>query len=268
MISESKDVMGECIPYLVVIMPVLLLLSSTTPVSAISPTAASTPTASPSAGHMYLVYRVHQIEIFNRELGSKSSTINLEGIAPTHLSDSNIRRCALFKFADILNERNELFIDKILGEALVSGVLIIFKNITTDLTRRELDNLHKIEERLLSTDVNLPIYLINENEYIEQLYDEYNQQAVNTKTMSLMELFQKHIFFDSHQFVISGPSVKSVDSPIVTCFEVILGCCCCLHVLILFHVAGEATGNRHRKSIAQLCDCGSLRQLQHCARKL
>lgn len=211
------------------------------------------------ASNQFLVYRVHQIDLPHGTFGSRSSIFNLEAITPDHLTDSFARKCALFKLNDLLQGNYDLFLNKVLSQSLVSAVLIIYKDFKTSFSPNEVHTLQIIEKSLLTNETSLPIYLVEENEKINQLYEEYSQakEAVNP---SLYDFLMKNIFFDSHQFVITGPQTTSINNAIVTSLQVTV-----LHEhyqLLTFLFSGKIDWRRHRRPTSNVCDCCSLRQLQ------
>lgn len=210
MLTEAEDVVN-CVPfyYLFTLIPIIII--STTPASVIA-TAVNT--------NQFLVYRVHQIDMPHGQFGSRNSVFNLEALTTTQLSDFFIRKCALFKWKDLLRDGYEVFTKKILQHSLVSGVLIIFNNLNENLTNEELNIWQNIEKKLLNNGTNVPIYFIEENDEINRLYNELKNPIESSKVTSFREFFTKNIFFDSYQLVINGPPVTTVNNPIVTSFQV------------------------------------------------
>ena len=94
MISEAEN-MVDCVSlgYLFALVPLLLVVSV--------PGAVATTTTATS--NQFVVYRIHQIDFPHGKFGSHASSLfNLEAITPGHITDTFARRCALFKFRDLL----------------------------------------------------------------------------------------------------------------------------------------------------------------------
>ena len=170
--------------------------------------------------NQYLVYRVHQIDMPQGSYGSKTSTFNLETITPTQINEFFIRKCALFKLNDLIQNKFDVLLNKVLQESLVSGVLIIFSDINNNYTEDEYINLQLIEKQILLNETNLPIYFIKENDEINNLYEEYGQLKENSDP-NIYDLVVKNVFFDSHQLVVSSPQTSAINDVTVTSFQVI-----------------------------------------------
>ena len=109
-----------------------------------------------------------------------------------------------------------------LSQSLVSAVLIIFQDLHMSFTDEEMQRMLVIEKTLLTKEItNLPIYFVQENAEINALYDEYQQvNDPQSQSGSFYDLVMKHVFFDSHQFVVTGPQATAVDNAIISSLQV------------------------------------------------
>lgn len=210
MLSEAENVM-DYVPfgYLLALVPLILVAS-------VPGTVATSTTIS---NNQFLVYRVHQIDMPHGTFGSRNSIFNLEAITPGHITDTFIRKCALFKLSEILSENKDIFLNKVLSQSLVSAVLIIYNDLGDGLTTQEILNLQAIEKILLTNETSLPIYLVKENDEINRLYDEY-LQAKETSKPKFYDFLLKNVFYDSHQFVVTGPPPLAVDDAVISSIQV------------------------------------------------
>jgi len=173
------------------------------------------------SNNQFLVYRVHQIDLPHGKLGSRGSPFSLEAITPSHLEERFIRKCAIFKFQELLQDQYSTFVDRVLDKAFVSGVLVLFKDSDfskKSLTDQALSNLEALERRLLTNSTDIPIFFTEDNEQISELYEQYkaggnDQQAVGNTAW-------KTVFQDSHQLVITEGDMAAIASPMVTSFQV------------------------------------------------
>ena len=252
MFSEAENVMEYYFPfyYLFSLIPCLILIVSL-------PTVVTT-----TANTQFRVYRIHQIDMPHGNFGSRSSTFNLEAITPGHISDSFIRKCAIFKLDDLLKD-DDLFVNKVLSQSLVSAVLIIYDDLKITFTEQEIRTLHSIEKKLLTNETNLPIYLIQQNSEINQLYEEYSNTQ-ETSNPSFYDFLLKNIFIDSHQLVITGPQTSSINNAIVSNLQVRItnhfnNYSILFQSEFLLTLLGETCWCGFRRKTANLCDCCSLR---------
>ena len=259
MISQAEQVMDYCgsssfwgWTLAALLLPILLVVGTGTSVVTATTTSNivnTETTAAPVGVHtgQFLVYRLHQIDLPHGAFGSRSSVFSLEPVTPGHIGESYLRKCALFRLADLVQGHNsggvdvyDVFLTKVLSQALVSAVLIIFESapLKTSFTGDQLAVLQTIERKLLSNETALPIYLVEAGEEINRLYDEYaskqsgsaaaaaattggDSPAVNIKTQpSLYDAILKNVFSDSHQLVVSGPQTSAINNPVITSIQV------------------------------------------------
>lgn len=241
MLPEAENVV-DSLPYyyyLVALLPLMLVMGG-------APGAMCT-----TVTNQYLVYRIHQLDTPQGSFGSKSSIFNLEAITPTQINDFFIRKCALFKMADLVQSKSELFLNKVLQESLVSGVLIIFDDESMSFHSEEMASLQAIERRLLSNATDLPIYLIKANDEINQLYEEYGKSKAAVVKASIYDVVVNNIFTDSHQLVVTSPQTSAINGATVTSFQVRFhSLALCSKICLLF--PGQTDWGRNRGSNSNL----------------
>src|SRR6218665_8936 len=157
----------------------------------------------------FVVYRIHQIDLPHAKLGSRGPPFSLEAITPIHIDERFVRKCAIFKFHELIQTHYETFVTRILDRALVSGVLILFNEqelLKTTLKDDALKNFEALERRLLSNSTEIPIFFIEDNEHISALYEQYHSEA-DPITAPTLSFAAKNIFQDSHQLVITEGDV-------------------------------------------------------------
>ncbi len=256
MISQAEQVMDYCGSSsfwgwtLAALLPILLVVGTGTSVVTATTTSNIVNTETTVGVHtgQFLVYRLHQIDLPHGAFGSRSSVFSLEPVTPGHIGESYLRKCALFRLTDLVQGHNsgggvdvyDVFLTKVLSQALVSAVLIIFESasLKSSFTGDQLAVLQTIERKLLSNETALPIYLVEAGEEINRLYDEYaskqsgsaaatasstggDSPAVNIKTQpSLYDAILKNVFSDSHQLVVSGPQTSAINNPVITSIQV------------------------------------------------
>ncbi|KAF7493354.1 hypothetical protein SSS_09998 [Sarcoptes scabiei] len=216
--------------FLFLIVPIFFLIALSQPalVDAITSSASSSTSKIAGQNNPHVVYRIHQLDLPYGQFGSKSSSFNLEALTVDRLTDFFVRKCIILKWDELFTERNfNIFVEKILQNSLVSGVLIIFDNIRRDLTLEEMKYWQKIENKLLNNGTLLPIYFIKENDEINKLYEELRivdkfgtgKSTLEIPPKSFSNYLEQNIFADSYQLVVNGPQVTAINDPMITNFQ-------------------------------------------------
>lgn len=175
--------------YIVVLLPLFIIISPVSPVS---------------ASHEFPAYRMTQFDLNGVAHGCRSSQINLEARALHHSSTQ--RHCVISKLSRIsLADLSRL-------KQNVGGLLLVLPQDFDSLTFEEKESLRELETSLLEDELSVPVYLTPWSSQIETVLNDIESSELgDDKKGSSFDALVNAVSANGYQVVINAhkPSPKT-----------------------------------------------------------
>lgn len=199
-VSNAFDAIrsGMPIAYLVV-MPMIVLVVS--PVSVVN------------AAHEFTAYRMQQYDLQGVSYGCQHAMISSE--ARTLESASYERRCVFIKSQDLTVANY----NQVLQKSPTSVVILISNN----MTEEQVNNLMEIEEDLLRSEPQCPVYFTYEDEDLNEIYNKVTKASATKSPSAAQALIDSATFVGYHLTTGSIQNHPVINHPITNIQGVLLG---------------------------------------------
>ncbi|KAH1008079.1 hypothetical protein HUJ04_005225 [Dendroctonus ponderosae] len=189
--------------YILIVLPIFILVSSTSPVS---------------ASHEFPAYRMQHFDLHGMAFGSRMASVNLEARSISTFSSS--RHCVFARLMDLSIETYR----NIRGKA---GALIVeLPKSLSNLTQDEKQHILMLEQKMIyEQETSIPVYFTKYNNVIDNIVTELstNVDARNKKKSAAETLFSS-IAANGYQIVISaGTPTARTDTKIATIYGHLAG---------------------------------------------
>jgi len=167
-----------------------------------------------NAAHEFTAYRTQQYDLHGSTHGCRNALVSSE--ARTLESSSYMRKCVIIRSSD-LTQTEYLKVQ----DSSPSAILIL---VNGNMSEAETESFMEMEEMILSTETNIPIFFAPEDKDLVEIYDQVSQSTRSDKERSALQAIIESAPFVGYQIVAKGSQAKSVPNhPIVNIQGVLHG---------------------------------------------